>query len=287
MDIGALGIAIVVGGVMLLIGALANRFFHDRIFVGLTPGLTPALGQTAPVARVQPKREYSGEVPVAFSPPRGLRPGLVGTIVDGQAEMRDLTATIVDLAVRGWLKIEAVDVDAKRQKDPKKKARDWRITPSDTAPPADRLDQFESDLLNSLRGMPGSEGGVLMSRWSKQRSADLRNAQDDLYHQTVENGWYEKDPRPTSVGCLAVLGWIALIGWCLLVFANQLSIWTILSALILVAGGVFLTKRLKRRVPRTAVGTATMIQALGFKKYLATAEADQFSFEEAAGIFSR
>lgn len=287
MDIGALGIAIVVGGVMFLIGALANRFFHDRIFVGLTPGLTPALGQTAPVARVQPKREYSGEVPVAFSPPRGLRPGLVGTIVDGQAEMRDLTATIVDLAVRGWLKIEAVDVDAKRQKDPKKKARDWRITPSDTAPPADRLDQFESDLLNSLRGMPGSEGGVLMSRWSKQRSADLRNAQDDLYHQTVENGWYEKDPRPTSVGCLAVLGWIALIGWCLLVFANQLSIWTILSALILVAGGVFLTKRLKRRVPRTAVGTATMIQALGFKKYLATAEADQFSFEEAAGIFSR
>ena len=287
MDIGALAIAIVAGGVMFLIGAVANRFFHDRIFVGLTPGLVPALGQSAPETKVQPGREYSGEVAVAFSPPRGLRPGLVGTIVDGQAEMRDLTATIVDLAVRGWLKIEAVDVDPKRQQDPKKKARDWRITPIHPAPTADRLDQFEADLLGSLLGMPGAGDGVLMSQWTKKRGGDLRNAKEDLYRQTVQNGWYEKDPRPQEAGCLTVLGWVVLLGWCVLVWTMSSTIWTVLSALILIGGALFLSRRLKRRVPRTALGSATMIQALGFKKYLATAEADQFSFEEAAGIFSR
>ncbi|MEL4359446.1 MULTISPECIES: DUF2207 family protein [unclassified Luteococcus] len=41
------------------------------------------------------------------------------------------------------------------------------------------------------------------------------------------------------------------------------------------------------RSPRTAAGTAVRIQTLGFRKYLATAEADQIRFEEAADQFSR
>ena len=42
--------------------------------------------------------EYSGEVAVAFNPPKGVRPGLAGTVVDGKPETRDVIATIVDLA---------------------------------------------------------------------------------------------------------------------------------------------------------------------------------------------
>ena len=46
------------------------------------------------------------ETPVEFVPPDGLRPGQVGTLVDFKANPLDVTATIVDLAVRGYLKIE-------------------------------------------------------------------------------------------------------------------------------------------------------------------------------------
>ncbi|NHB84666.1 DUF2207 domain-containing protein [Tessaracoccus sp. HDW20] len=286
MELGFLVIAVLGSGALFAVGALANRFFHDRIFVGLTPGLVPPVGQSAPITKVQPGREYSGEVAVAFSPPRGLRPGLVGTIVDGQAEMRDITATVVDLAVRGWLRIKAVDADAKRQADPKKKARDWQITAVDPQPAGDRLDPFEERLLRSLFSVADANG-VLMSRWTQLRGGDVRGLQNELYAQTVNNGWYDKDPRSKSAGCLAALGWIALGAYCLLMFVNTLSLWTLLSAGILIGAAVFAARRVKRRVPRTATGTAAMIQALGFKKYLATAEADQFSSEEAAGIFSR
>lgn len=41
------------------------------------------------------------------------------------------------------------------------------------------------------------------------------------------------------------------------------------------------------RAPRTADGTAVRIQTLGFRKYLATAEAKQIKFEEAAELFNR
>lgn len=287
LEIGAITIAVLASAVFVAVGVIAGRFSRDRIFAGLTPGLVPATGQEAPVVRVKPGREYSGEVAVAFAPPRGLAPGLVGTIVDGHAEMRDLTATIVDLAVRGWVTIEAVDANEARQKDPKRKARDWRVTPVAERPKADRLTRFEGDLLTSLTSVAGAQSGVLMSVWTRQRSGDLRSAQNDLYAQSVEYGWYDKDPRPRSRGCLVVLGWAVLIGWNLLMLAASFSVWTLLGAVLMLGTAVFATRRLKHRVPRTAIGTATMIQALGFKKYLATAEADQFSFEEAAGIFSR
>jgi hypothetical protein len=42
----------------------------------------------------------------AYEPPASLRPAEVGTLVDNSPDMRDLTASIVDLAVRGYLRIE-------------------------------------------------------------------------------------------------------------------------------------------------------------------------------------
>jgi hypothetical protein len=45
-------------------------------------------------------------VQVRYEPPEGLSPAEVGTLVDERPDMRDLTAAIVDLAVRGYLRIE-------------------------------------------------------------------------------------------------------------------------------------------------------------------------------------
>src|SRR5260370_19558075 len=41
-----------------------------------------------------------------YEPPNQLTPGEVGTLVDNSADMRDITASIVDLAVRGYILIE-------------------------------------------------------------------------------------------------------------------------------------------------------------------------------------
>src|SRR5207245_3132311 len=41
-----------------------------------------------------------------YDPPDQFTPGEAGTLIDNSADMRDITATIVDLAVRGYLVIE-------------------------------------------------------------------------------------------------------------------------------------------------------------------------------------
>ena len=52
-----------------------------------------------------------GPIAVQYAPPEGLTPAEAGTLVDDSAAMRDITATIVDLAVRGYLVIEEKEKD--------------------------------------------------------------------------------------------------------------------------------------------------------------------------------
>jgi uncharacterized protein (TIGR04222 family) len=48
----------------------------------------------------------SRPVAVQYEPPGTLTPAEAGTLMDGSADMRDITATLVDLAVRGHIRIE-------------------------------------------------------------------------------------------------------------------------------------------------------------------------------------
>jgi uncharacterized membrane protein YgcG len=48
-------------------------------------------------------------VRVSYEPPAGLTPAEVGTILDESADLADITSTILDLAVRGYLEIEQVE----------------------------------------------------------------------------------------------------------------------------------------------------------------------------------
>ena len=46
------------------------------------------------------------EITVQYEPPEGMSPAELGTLIDHKAEMHDITATLVDLAVRGYVVIE-------------------------------------------------------------------------------------------------------------------------------------------------------------------------------------
>jgi len=85
----------------------------------------------APVFRHDP-------VVVEFGPPQNLRPATLGVILDESADTKDVTATIVDLAVRGHLTI--TEVAGKK---------DWLLT-SKTGPGLADLAPFEQSLMNGL-----------------------------------------------------------------------------------------------------------------------------------------
>src|SRR5262249_61116422 len=74
-----------------------------RRYVGTLPGLVPEPGEPA----VEERKPVLGAPPVSveFVPPDDIRPGQVGTLIDESADVIDVIATIVDLAVRKYLRI--------------------------------------------------------------------------------------------------------------------------------------------------------------------------------------
>ncbi len=61
--------------------------------------------------------ELSRSIMPQYDPPENMSPAEVGTLMDFSVDPRDLSATIIDLAVRGYLRIE--EIPSKRRKRPR------------------------------------------------------------------------------------------------------------------------------------------------------------------------
>jgi len=146
-----------------------------------------------------------GTVVVQYEPPAGLSPGEAGTLVDNTAAMRDITATIVDLAVRGYLTIEEqtkehlMGLYANKEYvfHLKKKAAEW----GDAKP-------HELLLLGGL-----FEGGVRdqvsLSELQNRFYRNLPAIRDAILDALVERGYYAHRPdrvRQSFVGAGIVVG---------------------------------------------------------------------------------
>lgn len=75
-----------------------------RLWPLALPLLAFWLGLSAWMRRGRDPREQS--ITVQYDPPDGMTPAEMGTLVDHEAEMRDVISTLVDLAVRGYIGIE-------------------------------------------------------------------------------------------------------------------------------------------------------------------------------------
>lgn len=281
---GYAGGALIPALVALVMGLLVARRGRDERYAGLTPGLAPADGAEGTVVRGS-----AGPVAVRFTPPDGGTPGLIGTLIDESADTKDVSATVVDLAVRGYLTIEEVDTGRRSKAD-------WRLVRAQD-PPAGELLPYQRTVLNGLfrRG-----DDVRLSELKNHFSSTLALAKKDMYREVVDRGWFRQSPEAIRH---LWMGWafaIAVVGAVVLFFAGLASVsidnasgigvaipsGVVLGVGILVAAVVVFV--LGQRMPaRTARGSAIQAQALGYRQYLETAEAHQIRFEEAQSIFSR
>lgn len=249
-----------------------RRKFADEYFAGVTPGLTPVGAQTEQRVPVPGGAEYTGEVAVAFNPPKGVRPGLAGTVVDGKPETRDVIATIVDLAARGHLSIVVVENPRSRT------GKDWELRKADK-PTADRADPMEAQLLRDLFvGGPD----VRLSELRRLGNPAVGDYQYALANASYEGGWFR---HVTGMHPVRIVWIVAAL---MLLAGFGMGVPALLAGGAVAAlGGVVIGSQGMQRPVRTAEGTALRVQTLGFKRYLETAEKEQFSYEEASEIFSK
>ena len=272
MDVTWVGAALGVAVLLVWAWRAQRRKFADEMFAGVIPGLVPLGGQAETRVPVAGGSEYSGEVAVAFNPPRSAGPGLAGTVVDGTPENRDVMATIVDLAARGHLSITVVENPQTRG------GKDWELHAAGN-PPADPLDRIEQRLLDELFVMAAH---VRLSELPAQRNHAFNNFQYALANASYERGYFRQVTGMHPVRVVWIVAGLLLLAG--LGFSNGALL---AAGAVAGLGGALIGTRSGQRPVRSAEGTALRIQTLGFKRYLETAEVEQFSYEEAAGIFSK
>ncbi|HHU40499.1 MAG TPA: DUF2207 domain-containing protein [Propionibacterium sp.] len=127
----------------------------------------------------------------------GVRPGQVGTLVDGVVDPVDVTATLVDLAVHGHLLIRELphrSAYARAEWEFERRAGERPLRP------------YEQTLLDAI----APEGEVVRcSQLGECVGSVLPTVQSQLYDDVVERGWFSRRPDATR-SALTRLGWVLL-----------------------------------------------------------------------------
>lgn len=209
-------------------------------------------------------------VVVEFEPPQNLRPAELGLILDESADTKDVTATIVDLAVRGVLTITEVPGE-----------KDWTIAwrPNQVA----NILPFEKTLLDGLFAFGRQQ--VRLSEIKGVFKPTLQSVENLMYSDAMSRNFFRTRPDYLRGGRI-ILGVVLLFAAVFLVKFFGAFGWGLISVAIAVVGILLIaTNRLMSA--RTAAGRDLMQHALGFRMYMNTAEKYRQQFAEKAEIFTQ
>ena len=260
-------------GLLLLIVGVGLIFFfwfeHGRDREYLTRYYT-----TDPAAADQLEPLFQHEpVVVEFDPPQNLRPAQLGLILDESADTKDVTATIVDLAVRGFLTITDVPEILGRH--------DWLLTrkQADTS----SLLPYERTLLDGL--FSGREQ-VKISELRGTFQATLRSAESEVYADAMSRKFFRARPDLVRMATIAVAILVIAVGGAL-TFLLGVGFGAGLIGVGVILVGFVLAFFNKAFAARSAAGREVMQKTLGFRLYMTTAEKYRQQFAEKAEIFTQ
>jgi hypothetical protein len=252
------------------VGVLAYRRGRDRRYTG--SAVDAAMGNvTGQEERIPLGQQQAG--PVEFVPPEHVLPGEVGTLVDEQANLLDVTATIVDLAVRGHLRITEI---------PDGRHPDYSLTRLDGG--RGELRRYERELHDALFAT-GSE--VRLSALKYKFTSQLADVKNALYDDVVSNGWYRVRPDRTRMWWRVLGALVVVVGVGLTVLVAVFSSFALIPLAVVVTGITLLV--VGGTMPaRTGEGSAMLSRIEGFRRLFDEGEEDtRQRFAEQQGIFSQ
>jgi hypothetical protein len=220
-------------------------------------------------------------ITVQYAPPEGVGPGEIGTLIDEKVDLPDITATLVDLAVRGFLKI-GVETQKKL------------LWSQETTVFERRAEADASNLLaHEQRVLDGifEEGGRVTSEDLRERFyKHIPEIQSDLYQHLTDAGYFSANPHTVrlkfGLGGIPLGGLIFGLGLAWALWRGILMPYAMVApavAGLLTAGSFAL---FAGTMPsRTEKGVAMRAWALGFQDFVDRVESDRLERAEARNAF--
>lgn len=201
-----------------------------------------------------------------YDAPDGLSPLEVGTVIDFVVDNRDITATIIDLAVRGYVKI--IETDSTQLKFIKNKSYELQVRNKDWS----SLNEWERQLMENLFGGEGAQESVALSAVTNKFYVVAKDIKRTVSASLTGRGYFVSNPsRYLTVSITAVI----ILAWAILFFAGSILQGWLAAGLIV---GVILFAIFYHALPaRTAKGVAAKEHILGLKMYLEVAEKNRIA----------
>jgi hypothetical protein len=167
-----------------------------------------------------------------YEPPEGLTPAEAGTLLDNRLEMVDVTAALVHLAVRGYLRIEETDREGLLARLTSQ--TDYLLVPTRPGSAWRDLREHEREILHGVFGSSGAELPVPVPLSSLEREfyVHLPEVRSGVFRELLRRGYYSSRPDRTLqkwmgaasvVLALGVAGGLALAGSLELSWASRSS----------------------------------------------------------------
>jgi uncharacterized membrane protein len=210
-----------------------------------------------------------------YEPPNQLTPGEVGTLVDNSANMRDITASIVDLAVRGYIAIE------EHQKDRMlglMHDKDYNFIVQKDRAEWSKLKPHEQTLLEGLFTVGTVGESVSISSLENHFYTNLPGIKSNIFSSLVADGYYTTRPdsvRSAYIAAGVIIGFLIVFGGIKIASTQGMAplafiISGILTGAIVCAFGWFMPAH-------TEQGTRALEGVLGFEDFLVHVESDRFN----------
>jgi Predicted membrane protein (DUF2207) len=220
--------------------------------------------QAEPVFKHEP-------VVVEFGPPQDLRPAQLGLMLDESADTKDVTATIVDLAVRGFLTIAEVPGQ-----------RDWILTRKEGE--MSSLMPFERTLLDGL--FANGRQQVKVSELRGTFRTTLQMVEGEVISDAMGRKLFRVRPDLMRGGAIGV-GLLDILLGAGLTFLLGITFGGGLIGVAVILAGIVLLVFHRALSTRSAAGRDLMQHTLGFRLYMNTAEKYRQQFAEKAEIFTQ
>ena len=214
-----------------------------------------------------PKADTS--VAPMYEPPKDMTPAEVGSLLEDSVHPRDITATLVDLAVKGYLKIEETESKVLLFSH-----RDYTFHSLKPESEWNALEAHEQVMLNHM--FPSGATQIRLSELRNQFYVAIPTIKSDILAELKSKGMYSVDPDSAHAYVLAGVVLTAvpfvilqLLSWGSIVDSIGLLFAAGIIALIIVVlfARIMPAKSLK--------GVRTKVEILGLQEFITRVDADR------------
>lgn len=225
------------------------------------------------------KDPEKGTIAPRFAPPSEIHPGEAGVLIDDRADLRDISAMIIGLAVNGYLKIKEIREEeltlVKKVKElfGRSGPIDYEFLKGKEAD--ERLSPVERTVMETFFDADHAERRTLSSLENAFYKV-LPGLKSNLYAGLITKGYYPSNPERTRRTYFVIAALVIIAGIVLGVAAASLylGIALALCGLIVLAFSPIMPRKTRK-------GVGVLRDLLGLGEYIGRAEVERIEFHDA------